>query len=1815
MDKLLISYIEPYIEGYIEDLNREQITKSISSGNIKLDNIKLSSGILEKLNINFPLKLVNGNISNLYINIPWTKIMMGESIMIEIDGISLLFALTKEEEWLSLDKTSYKNKLAYLQTFSNQVIKHLENHFYKNTGFFNFAMFSSITDNVKVTITNVKLGLIYNDDELSLNIDKMAYLNTDQEYSKPVQAVKNAEYGYKLVSIDNFSILNKNFNNKEIFIIKPLNMKLEVKVKSQIKNNEHKFTFNLILDSLDFELEKRQVDMLIAIMNEYLYYKKKLFQFSQNKKFLIFKPRLQNTGNEAADRREYNLNMWRFAFRMLKKLNRFYKGVENVFDITTFTKNKYEAMFIDFYAKYINKTITADEEAKLKWITDIIDTNTISCWLDAYITSLFIELKKSKTQAKGVFNFFGLGAADNKKIEEVKLTIDEINKMNELIKKNIEEGLDENELVPKFELVFNINTLKCNLHNEKLTQNLSVDLNKINLKVFYGIENFNIAFSLGHLNVQFFEKQKNYPVTYNKFDYKNDGFIVLNIDKTIVADKKTMTIQMNVNQIDFLYGNYITVFILCYLKCHITNELIRLIVEHWGRLKYSARESLKKYLNYKRDITFSIKSKPIKLILPTRSDLDKSSLFIIDLNNFLISKTEKESIGFNFEDINIGFYNSFDDFNKASNKIDVLKNLTLTNELSYHYKIDKEEERLYALSSNINKLNLVVTNNVYQSIFLLVNSFDLENQGLLKVNPELVNIPSTEIKSNSILSGYVLKLNNILKTWEVYFIHISGGFIYFYNKPGDDDYIFRVYINEESMKITIEGDIVIMSSISFYVQMKMPNDFNNKTIILEHFIKAVNQQISENVWEEIDHNKKPNLLKTSASFSSNLKESGKKETLYLKCDVAFNEINLTLCENNLIPILNTQLKAIKYSMNLNSENEIEIDFSVNSLYLKTVLNDILVHHAKPDKNIMHTKIRIYDTKSKNFVDTTCSIQIQFRNFVLYYRPELIQSLINLFKINKELLYSNEFKKLRLNQAEDKLITCIDYSNNLYKNIHIDVKFKKINIILIQEILDIMYYDIDLTKIHFTSSIYYDHKQTTFDIGKLEISDLTGYPHTIKSQNEFDANSKNTLMYFPNQVSIKLNNYNKSCPFERTASEDTFMGITLDTPIFYYIYQPYERFTDYVFNEYEKIEFKLYERFSQDISMIRLDFDLNNPLIILKDEKASKDQLIFDFGHIKVTNKYDYEMENQQQILYQNIFLELNGMTFKSIINNKEFYLINKTDLKGKMYYKAIDNDSDEFRLLKFEDDEYSSNIIHYLYDLASVDVNLRQLDMHYMILFMDKNLNFKDGNNKLFKLKDKTGKLAKQAQNETILNINQININLLINFNHYFDTSIENNGSFFQIKISDLVMIQKLLKKESIAYTIGEIFITSHHKGKTEFILQNNKKLEKEYQLELILETNEQNESYWNITFNNFKFLFKLDNILLLNDFIMNAYPDYSPKETEVIESKKKQFKNIGDWFVTINMNKSMFILLSDDESNAHQTIVCSNIGQLSVIFKHIKRKNVINNIKAKKLTRDLALDISISMDNLNVYITKFFNLQENEFNKRYLMRNTDSIYIFRLKNLIRYDLLTQNFIDEYSIELDIESLNFNLSYTDIVTFLNAYFANLCCLNTDSYIQRKELLRVKDFEFNDLNNIVLIEKFNMTEVCSIIILKKITITLIDDNSNIYYPFLSLRLNNIDATIINSEISKTVVLDSLVYLEAMSYNYITSTWEPLLENSVISVNFKRERNDKCNKTILTLGGGMNKIPLKFNISDMNVNTNFNLVHFYLFIVKELDYKTY
>ena len=68
-ERLLERVLQRSLGKYIEDLDRKQLSVSVWSGQIELENLNLKKNLIEKLRL--PVNLLMGKIGKLKINVPW----------------------------------------------------------------------------------------------------------------------------------------------------------------------------------------------------------------------------------------------------------------------------------------------------------------------------------------------------------------------------------------------------------------------------------------------------------------------------------------------------------------------------------------------------------------------------------------------------------------------------------------------------------------------------------------------------------------------------------------------------------------------------------------------------------------------------------------------------------------------------------------------------------------------------------------------------------------------------------------------------------------------------------------------------------------------------------------------------------------------------------------------------------------------------------------------------------------------------------------------------------------------------------------------------------------------------------------------------------------------------------------------------------------------------------------------------------------------------------------------------------------------------------------------------------------------------------------------------------------------------------------------------------------------------------------------------------------------------------------------------------------------------------------------------------------
>jgi hypothetical protein len=211
------------------------------------------------------------------------------------------------------------------------------------------------------------------------------------------------------------------------------------------------------------------------------------------------------------------------------------------------------------------------------------------------------------------------------------------------------------------------------------------------------------------------------------------------------------------------------------------------------------------------------------------------------------------------------------------------------------------------------------------------------------------------------------------------------------------------------------------------------------------------------------------------------------------------------------------------------------------------------------------------------------------------------------------------------------------------------------------------------------------------------------------------------------------------------------------------------------------------------------------------------------------------------------------------------------------------------------------------------------------------------------------------------------------------------------------------------------------------------------------------------------------------------------------------------------------------------------------------------------------------------------------------LISNEQSRKLFYTKNDFLYIQITNAKLNA-KFEVRIGCLIINLSYMDINSFLRAYFLNETFFNDEAALSNDKFLKnleecnkMNYLDSNKSNSIqtdsgkIIPLEYRLKEYSGKLKFEKLDITLIDNSTGSYYPFMNLIL------VENKFTYNKKVLDSSLSLVLNSYNYISRVWEPTIEK--VHFNFKYvEQNDatKSHRFIFDID------QILINLSDMSIS---------------------
>ena len=359
---------------------------------------------------------------------------------------------------------------------------------------------------------------------------------------------------------------------------------------------------------------------------------------------------------------------------------------------------------------------------------------------------------------------------------------------------------------------------------------------------------------------------------------------------------------------------------------------------------------------------------------------------------------------------------------------------------------------------------------------------------------------------------------------------------------------------------------------------------------------------------------------------------------------------------------------------------------------------------------------------------------------------------------------------------------------------------------------------------------------------------------------------------------------------------------------------------------------------------------------------------------------------------------------------------------------------------------------------------------------------------------------------------------------------------------------------------LGQLLLKYFDNAKNEIIMlnfekgdQNNKKYKN--QIEISYSKNE-----LSININKNEVIVRADSFLALYYYFKGSLPI-----DEIMDNLYQVEKINNTTHIQINFNDSKFQLQTsfDGEENLHL-----DISSFVILYNSLE-------------------------DGLFPYGTIFITL--NAMSTTLISKN-HSRKLFYTKNDFLYIKLYNTKL-EANLEVRVGILIINLSYSDIISFLRAYFLNKTFFNNEKRLSNDKFMKNLE-ECNKLENLIENKNNNilqtdsgkiipleikMKEYIASFRFEKMDITLIDNSTGSYYPFMNLILNEN----IIKYCKKT--LESSLKLVLYSYNYISRVWEPTIEKVHFSLKYM-EQNDATNSHRFIFDIDQ----IYINLSDMSIS---------------------
>ncbi|WVQ82769.1 hypothetical protein IAT38_004901 [Cryptococcus sp. DSM 104549] len=301
----VLSLLNVYVSPYVENLNSQDLSLSLFSGNLQFHGLHLKKSLLERFGL--PVEIVAGDIGTLSISIPWTALKT-QPVKIAIDDVYVLARVRPQgkvdpEEDERVEQATKQEKLKSAEAVDNAAsqVSQGSNDAAKQT--YMGAIISKIVDNVQIHIKNIHVR--YEDGSSTpehpfaagVTLKEFKAVSTDENWVEAF--IQDSLQGvHKLVQLGALAVyfdtdaesLDKGPNDragtiaavkemlsgtpKHQYILKPVTGEARAIINKNMSNEIPKFDAQVIFDEIGVVIDRDQYRDVLSVVDVFHFYRR-----------------------------------------------------------------------------------------------------------------------------------------------------------------------------------------------------------------------------------------------------------------------------------------------------------------------------------------------------------------------------------------------------------------------------------------------------------------------------------------------------------------------------------------------------------------------------------------------------------------------------------------------------------------------------------------------------------------------------------------------------------------------------------------------------------------------------------------------------------------------------------------------------------------------------------------------------------------------------------------------------------------------------------------------------------------------------------------------------------------------------------------------------------------------------------------------------------------------------------------------------------------------------------------------------------------------------------------------------------------------------------------------------------------------------------------------------------------------------------------------------------------------------------------------------------------------------------------------------